>query len=71
MRKKGSGSAKVDAGGSIADGAGGVAQYQWASGDTDTAGEFEGEFEVTYSSGNVRSYPNDGFLKIIIHAEIA
>lgn len=49
----------------------GVVQYDWAPGDTDTAGPFQGEFQVTYADSSVETYPNDSYLNIKITGEIA
>jgi hypothetical protein len=38
-------------------------RYQWASGDTDTAGEFRGEFTVTVS-GRPMTIPTTGYVTI-------
>lgn len=49
-------------------------QYNWSSGDTDTAGTFYGEFEVTFSSGRPGTFPNgepDPFIEIVIAEDIA
>lgn len=48
---------------------GGVVKYPWVAGDTDTPGDFRGEFTVTFSDGRVETYPNRGY--IAIHIEQA
>lgn len=45
---------------SVVDAAQGVVSYEWVSGDTDTAGTYAGEWEVTYSDGGVETFPNNG-----------
>ena len=38
-------------------------QYDWATADTDTAGFYYGEFEVTYSDASIETFPNgDNFI---------
>jgi len=37
----------------------------------DTPGTFQGEFEVTYATGEIETFPNDGFLAIEIIDDIA
>lgn len=47
-------------------------RYDWIAGDTDTAGTFEAEFEVTYSDSTIETFPNDGTnIAIKITPEIA
>lgn len=42
-------------------------QYNWAAGNTDTAGEFYGQFVVLDGSGNQYcTVPNDGYITITI-----
>lgn len=44
----------------------GILRYDWAVGDTDTAGKYDAEFEVTFASGAKETYPADGFIEITI-----
>lgn len=46
-------------------------QYDWASADTDTAGTYYGEFEVTYTDATVETFPNNGFITIRVTKDIA
>lgn len=46
-------------------------RYDWQPGDLPEAGQFEGEFEVTYSDGAVETFPNDGFIVISVTEDIA
>jgi hypothetical protein len=48
--------AKVDASATVIDEDAGRVKYVWQTGDTDTAGTFQGEFEVTYSSGEIEIF---------------
>lgn len=56
----GASSAKVDAECIVVDAEAGHVQYSWVSADTDTAGLFDAEFEVTLPGGRKLSVPNDG-----------
>lgn len=47
----------------------GLVHYDWLGTDTDTAGEFEAEFEVT-SGGKVATFPNPGYQSIVITDDI-
>lgn len=49
----------------------GVAQYVWATGDTDTPGIFQGEFHVTLASGKKVSFPDGDYLEIAILPRVA
>lgn len=51
--------------------ANGQVRYDWASGDTDTAGYFKGEFEITLVDGSIETYPNNTYIQIAIAEDIA
>lgn len=40
---------------------GGKVKYAWAANDTDTVGEYEAYWRVTYATGEQESFPNNGF----------
>lgn len=46
-------------------------QYNWQAVDTDTAGTYEAEFEVTYAGGAVETFPNSDFIRVQITGDIA
>lgn len=71
MRNKATGVATVDEAGSVVDGANGVVKYTWQAGDTDTVGTFQGEFEITYSDNTVETFPNNGFITVVVLDDIA
>lgn len=48
----------------------GVITYDWLTTDTDTAGTYFAEFEVTYADSSVETFPNTGNLAIIITPEL-
>jgi len=50
----------------------GRVRYEWNSsdGDTNTADEYEGEFQVTYANGKIQTFPNDGHIPIVITDDI-
>jgi hypothetical protein len=54
----------------VVDTAAGDVSFDWLPGDTDEAGGFYGEFEVTFSDGSVETFPNDGYVRIAIVAEL-
>jgi len=75
MRQRGASSPKIDedTSGAVAvtDAANGIVQYEWKSGDTDTNGRFNAEFEVTYSGGDKETFPNSEFIEIHIPKDIS
>ena len=56
MRQSGVSTAKVDTAASVVVAADGTVQYEWVAADTDTAGDYLAEFEVTDSSADVTTY---------------
>jgi len=50
----------------------GRVRYEWDSsaGDTNTADEYEGEFQVTYANGKIQTFPNDGHIPIVITDDV-
>jgi hypothetical protein len=48
----------------------GQARYQWQTGDTNVAGNFFGEFEVTDAAGHVASYPSPSYIPIRIPEDL-
>lgn len=61
---------KVDAAMTVTDGTGGVVQYDWQSGDTDTVGSYYVEFEVTYTDNSVETFPNNGSKVVSVVREL-
>jgi hypothetical protein len=56
------GAVKVNAPGLIFDAVEGIVEYAWDATDTDTAGEYEAEFVLTFDSGEVMRVPTDGYI---------
>ncbi len=54
----------------IADAETALARYAWQAGDTDTAGTFEAECEVTFADGGVETVPNEGYISVRINADL-
>src|SRR5690242_14265458 len=48
-----------------------IVKYQWQAGDTDTAGQYNGEFQVTFNDSRVETYPNDRYITIEVFADLA
>lgn len=73
LRARGSAATKVDRAAAVIVSPSGPAQlrYDWLAGDTDTAGDYEAEFEVTRGDGSIETFPNDGNIEIRITGDIA
>lgn len=48
-----------------------IVAHLWASGETNDPGRYQAEFEVTYSDGAVETFPNSGFITVIIPEDVA
>ncbi len=48
----------------------GKVEYPWKLSETATLGEYEGEFQVTFSGGGVQTFPNDRHIRIRIVDDI-
>jgi hypothetical protein len=46
-------------------------EYEWATDDTDTAGLYQAEFEVTYNDATRETFPNGDFITVLITGDIA
>lgn len=62
---------KVDRAASVTQASQGHVQYNWQTGDTATVGAYEYEFQATYSDGTIETFPNNGYSKLKIVAEIS
>ena len=72
MRVKPGGATKVDRASATISNAGlGEVQYSFSASDTNTADEFESEWEVSFSDGSVQTFPNDGYTPVIVTDDIA
>lgn len=60
----------IDTAATLADAANGLVRYDWVAADTDTAGGFRGEFEVTYYDSTIETFPNRGFIPIRIYEDL-
>lgn len=48
----------------------GQVQYQWIAGDTDTAGEFLAEWQVTFQNGQVETWPDNDHATVFVAADL-
>jgi len=61
----------VSAAAVVVDPATGQVRYDWTESDTAASGNFEGEFEVTYADGSIETFPNEGYIDILVPEQIA
>jgi hypothetical protein len=52
--------------GQIISGAEGIVQYNWTTGDVNTAGHYLAEWRVTFTNGQKLSFPNSEYLRFQI-----
>lgn len=62
---------KVNASATIETAASGIVRYVWQSGDCDTVGLYDAEFQVTWTDGKVWTYPNvPNSLRVYVKEEV-
>ena len=71
MRVKPAGAVKVsEATAAIVTAGSGRVRYAWVAANTDTADEYEGEFQVTFSNGGIQTFPNDGYITVKVTEDV-
>lgn len=71
MKRYKSNTLKINATATIFDEDAGIVRYLWQSGDTDTAGSYQAEFQITYDDGAVETFPNADFIQVDIINDLA
>lgn len=61
---------KVKKSATIVDPLAGTVSYQWVTGDLDTKGTYDAEWEVTFLDGKVATFPDDGYLTVEVVADL-
>lgn len=69
MRRAG-GPILIDAAATIVTAGAGLVRYVWTAGDTDTAGSYQAEFEVTYADSSIETFPNSSNIQVDIMADL-
>lgn len=54
----------------LTDGTTGYVSYEWQDGDTEVAGSYVAEWEVTFLDGEVETFPNGGHVDIAIEEHL-
>ena len=54
----------------VTDGSDGKMKYSWVAADTDLAGVFSAEFEVTFSDATIETFPNGGYIEVRITEDL-
>jgi hypothetical protein len=49
----------------------GELRYSWTVANTNTAGNFEAEFQVTYPDTTIQTFPDDGYIDVIITDDVS
>ena len=49
---------------------GGQVRYTWANGDLAVAGDYNGEFEITFPTGKIETVPNAGYFTLTIKEDL-
>jgi len=71
VRAAGAATVKLDKPCNIIDDVNGVVSYPWDAGETDDAGDYDAEFEITFSDDRVLTVPNDEDFTVRILEDIA
>jgi hypothetical protein len=72
MKLTSTGAVKVSlASATLVTAAAGLVKYSWAAEDVNTAGTYSGEFQVTFLSGGIQTFPNSTDISILITADVA
>lgn len=69
MRLRDTDVSKVSATATVIDAANGVVEYVWTGTDTDTAGEYEGDWRATIG-GKLGIWPSEGYDRILITDDV-
>ena len=60
------GTNKVDGTGAIVTAESGIVKYVWQTGDLDTVGIYNAEFQITFSDSSILTAPSSGYITIVV-----
>lgn len=49
----------------------GIVFYGWQTGDTANTGTYNAEFQVEYTNGQIETFPNSSYIKVVVKGELA
>lgn len=70
MTNKATGEIKVDAAAAVVNASAGLVKYSWEQEDTDTAANYNGEFEVEFADGRLETFPNNRHIQIKVFIDL-
>ena len=71
MRHSETGVVKVSAAAcTVVSSTGGIVDYAWAAGDTDTAGDYEGDVTITFPASKASTFPGAGRIGVHVEARV-
>lgn len=70
MRPLQGGPVKVASPAVIVNAAGGVVRYDWLAADTDTAGSYQAEWQVTWADGKPQTFPTQSYHTVDVLADL-
>lgn len=66
MRAKDTATLAVNAAAAVVSAPAGSVRYAWLTADTATPGEYEADWLVTFAGGGTGTFPNGGYLRVLI-----
>lgn len=70
LKSAGAGATVVSGSCTIVSAVAGTVRYDWISADTASVNTLSGEFEVTWSTGKITTFPNDAYFSVEIKADL-
>ena len=71
MRQRGGAAVKVNAAAVVVSATAGTVRYDWGATDTDTAGLYDAEFEITTAVSKKYTCPNARHLEVLVFEDLA